>query len=110
MLNLSLSGPFPYISDLSFFVSGTSKNEDSYLPHGYSLERDGLIKLTYKATPTLKMSLSGQSTENKSQGYNHAWKYLSENQRHSLQNTNRLGLTVTHTLSNSLFYIQISRL
>ena len=110
MLNISLNGPFPYIPDLSFFVSGRYKNEDSYLPHGYSLERDGLSKLTYRATPTLKLSLSGQMTENKSQGYNHAWKYLSQNQSHSVQNTNRLGLILTHTLSNNLFYTaQISR-
>lgn len=110
MLNLSLNGPFPYIPKFSFFISGRIKNENSYLPHGYSLERDGLSKLTYRISSTLKTSLSGQITENKSQGYSHAWKYLSENQSHSIQKTNRLGLTITHTLSDNLFYTtQISR-
>jgi outer membrane receptor for ferrienterochelin and colicin len=110
IISLSLSGPIPQVSDLSFFISGRFKNEDSYLPHGYSLQRDGFGKLTYSASPALKMSLSGQLTENKFQSYSHAWKYLSENQAHSIQNTNRLGLTLTHTISNSLFYTaQVSR-
>ncbi len=108
--SLSLSGPVPYSKDLSFFVSGRIKNEDSYLPHGYNLQKDGFGKLTYRLNPEIKMSLSAQVTENKTQSYNHAWKYLSENQAHSIQNTNRLGITLTHTLSNNLFYTaQLSR-
>lgn len=108
--SLSLSGPIPYADDLSFFVSGRIKNEDSYLPHGYNLQKDGFGKLTYKLSPEFKMSLSAQMTENKIQSYKHAWKYLSENQAHSIQNTNRLGFTLTHTISNNLFYTaQISR-
>ena len=110
MLNLSMNGPVPFLPGLTFFLSGRVKNEDSYLPHGYNLERDGFTKLTYRATPMLKLSLSGQLTKNQSQGYSHAWKYLSENQAHSLKNTSRFGLTVTHTLNNSLFYTaQVSR-
>ncbi len=108
--SLSLSGPILFADDLSFFVSGRIKNEDSYLPHGYNLQKDGFGKLTYKLNPELKVSLSAQITENKVQSYNHAWKYLSENQSHSIQNTNRLGFTLTHTISNNLFYTaQISR-
>ncbi|MCF8242964.1 MAG: TonB-dependent receptor [Melioribacteraceae bacterium] len=102
--NLSLSGPTYIIPDLYFFVSGRYKNEDSYLPHGYNLQRDGFGKLTYYLSPSFKLSLSHQDTENKTQGYNHAWKYLSENQAHTMQKTNRTGLTFTHTISNSLFY------
>lgn len=110
MINASLNGPFPFIPDLTFFVSGRVRNEDSYLPHGYSLERDGFGKLTYRVTSMFKLSLSGQITENESQGYNHAWKYLSENQSHSVKNTNRFGLTLAHTISNSMFYTaQVSR-
>ena len=109
-LNASLSGPLPLFSRLTFFVSGRYKNEDSYLPHGYDLERDGFAKLAYRVTPMLKLSLSDQVTENEYQGYNHAWKYLSDHQSHSVKNTNRLGLTLTHTLSSGLFYTaQISR-
>lgn len=110
ILNLTFSGPFVYVPKLFFFVSGRYKNEDSYLPHGYSMQRDGFGKLTYYASPSLKFSVSHQATENKSQSYNHAWKYLSENQAHSVQKTNRTGITLTHTLSSSLFYsAQVSR-
>ncbi len=110
IMSLSFNGPIPYVSDLSFFISGRIKNEDSYLPHGFSLQKDAFGKLTYKGTPSLKLSLSGQVTKDKSQGYNHAWKYLSENQAHSVQSTSRFGLTLTHTISNSFFYTaQLSR-
>lgn len=110
MTNASLSGPLPIITDMTFFISGRYKNEDSYLPHGYNLERDGFGKLTYKATSVLKLSFSGQLTENEYQGYSHAWKYRSDNQSHSLKKTNRFGLTLAHTISNSMFYTaQVSR-
>jgi len=110
MLNLSLNGPVSFIPNLTFFLSGRTKNEDSYLPEGYSMERDRFAKLTYRVTPTLKLSLSGQFTENQYQLYNHAWKYLSDNQDQTFKNTTRFGLTLTHTLSNNLFYTaQISR-
>ncbi len=110
MLNFSLSGPLPVMSDLSFFVSGRYQNENSYLPHGYTMQRDGFAKLTYRISPTMKLSFSGQQTDNESQGYSHAWKYLSDHQSYTVQNTNRLGLTLTHTINNNFFYTaQISR-
>jgi outer membrane receptor protein involved in Fe transport len=110
MLNLSMNGPVPFIPNFTFFLSGRVRNEDSYLPHGYSMEKDGFVKLTFKATPMLKLSAAGQLTENQYQMYSHAWKYLSDNQAHSLKNTSRFSFTVTHTLSNRIFYTaQISR-
>jgi len=101
--NLSLNGPV--FSNLTFLLSGVYRNEDSYLPHGYNVEGDGLAKLTYHFTPTIKLALSGQMTGRKYQGYRHAWKYLSENQAHSEIRSNRFGLIYTHTLSNSFFYV-----
>lgn len=110
LLNLSMNGPVPFIPDLTFFASARVRNEDNYLPHGYNIERDGFAKLTYRVTPMFKVSLSGQLTKNNYQMYNHAWKYLSDNQTHSTKETSRYGLTITHTLNNSLFYTaQISR-
>ena len=32
------------------------------LPHGYNVEGDGLLKLTYPFSPTVKLALSGQMT------------------------------------------------
>jgi outer membrane receptor protein involved in Fe transport len=101
--NLSLNGPV--FSKLTFLLSGVYMNEDSYLPHGYNVEGDGLAKLTYLFTPTVKLALSGEFTGQKYQAYNHAWKYLSENQDHTKILSKRLGLVFTHTLSNSFFYV-----
>ena len=110
MLNLSLNGPFPLIPDLTFFISGRYKNEDSYLPHGYNWERDGFAKLTYRYSPTIKLSLSSQITQNKSQSYSHSWKYRNENHSHTEKSTDRFGFTLSHTISSSLFYTaQVSR-
>jgi hypothetical protein len=103
-LNASLSGPIPVFSSLSFFVSGKYKNENSYLPHGYSLEREGFAKLTYRVSPLLKLSLSDQATGNEYQRYSHAWKYLNDHQAHNVQNTNRLSMLLTHTVNGGLFY------
>jgi outer membrane receptor protein involved in Fe transport len=106
--NASLNGPV--FSNLTFLLSGVYRNEDSYLPHGYNVEGDGLAKLTYHFTPTVKLALSGQFTGQKYQNYDHAWKYLSQNQAHTEVKSNRLGLVFTHTLSNSFFYVaNISR-
>jgi outer membrane receptor protein involved in Fe transport len=101
--NASLNGPL--FSDLTFLLSGVYRNEDSYLPHGYNVEGDGLAKLTYHFTPAVKLALSGQMSGQKYQSYSHAWKYLSENQAHTEILSNRLGLIFTHTLSNKFFYI-----
>jgi len=104
MINSSFSGPVPLVPKLFFFISGRYKNEDSYLPHGYSLERDGLAKLTYQFSPTLKLSITDQATRHEYQGYSHSWKYRSSHQNYSTRSTNRLGLTWTHTINRNLFY------
>ena len=104
MINSSLSGSFPFIRNMSFFLSGRYENEDSYLPHGYNLERDGFAKLTYRFNPSLKASVTAQSTKAQFQRYNHAWKYRSDHQNFSTRRTDRLGLTLTHTISPDLFY------
>lgn len=108
MLIGSFSGPI--LSNLTFFLSGVYKNEDSYLPHGYNLERDGFGKLTYFPIPTVKLAFSGQLTDREYQGYSHQWKYLSDHQSHRRIKSNRLGLIFTHTVSSSLFYkVNLSR-
>ncbi|MDH3268536.1 MAG: TonB-dependent receptor, partial [Ignavibacteria bacterium] len=102
-LRASLEGPI--VPKLSFFLAGFVNNEDSYLPHGYSLGRDGFGKLTYFVSPTFKLALSGQIARTERQEYSHEWKYLSENQAHKTINTNRQVLMLTHTINSNLFYI-----
>jgi len=103
MFTLSLNGPV--FSKLTFLLSGIYRNEDSYLPHGYNVEGDGLAKLTYSFSPTVKFALSGQMTGKEFQGYSHAWKYLSDHQAHTEIKSVRLGMVYTHTLSNNFFYV-----
>ena len=103
MLTFSLNGPV--FSGLTFLLSSVYRNEDSYLPHGYYVEGDGLAKLTYTFSPTVKLALSGQMTRKEFQGYSHPWKYLSDHQTHTEIKSNRLGLIYTHTLSNNFFYV-----
>jgi len=103
MFTLSLNGPI--FSKLTFLLSGIYRNEDSYLPHGYNVEGNGLAKLTYSFSPTVKFSLSGELKGNEYQGYNHRWKYLSDHQIHSETRSTRLGMVFTHTLSNNFFYV-----
>ena len=103
MFTLSLNGPV--FSKLTFLLSGVYRNEDSYLPHGYNVEGDGLVKLTYSFSPTVKLALSGQMTGKEYQGYSHSWKYLSDHQAHTEIKSNRMGMIFTHTLSNNFFYV-----
>jgi outer membrane receptor protein involved in Fe transport len=103
MFTASLNGPV--FSKLTFLLSGVYRNEDSYLPHGYSVEGDGLAKLTYSFSPTVKLSVSGQMTRKEYQSYSHSWKYLSDHQAHTEIKSNRLGMIFTHTLSNNFFYV-----
>ncbi|MBN1351479.1 TonB-dependent receptor [candidate division KSB1 bacterium] len=110
MFNASISGPVPLVRRLYFFASGRYENEDSYLPHGYDLERDGLAKLTYRFRPSMKLSVSAQKTDQTYQRYIHAWKYLPEHQAVNHRNSNRLGFNWTHTVNPGLFYtINLSR-
>jgi outer membrane receptor for ferrienterochelin and colicin len=98
----SISGPI--FSKLSFFLSGYSVNENSYLPHGYNTSVDGFGKLTFFATPTLKFSLSGQLTNSDKQKYSHKWKYRSDHRKHIETKMNRQIFNVTHTINKNLFY------
>jgi outer membrane receptor protein involved in Fe transport len=108
MIRASLNGPIFY--KLTFLLSGVYRNEDSYLPHGYSVEGDGLAKLTYFASPTIKLSLSGQLTDREYQGYSHPWKYRSDHQTHKEVKANRQGLILTHTINSEFFYVAIIQL
>jgi outer membrane receptor protein involved in Fe transport len=103
-INASMSGPIPLAPKATFFVSAQSYNEDSYLPHGYNLDRDGLAKLTYQFKPGMKLSLTNQRTDREYQPYLHAWKYRPDHQTITHRRTNRLGLSWTHSVTPNLFY------
>ncbi|MFZ0391196.1 MAG: TonB-dependent receptor [Calditrichia bacterium] len=100
----SLSGPVPFIPKLSFFVSGKYANSDSWLPHGFDLERNYFSKLTFFASPVLKINFTENFSRHTFQVYNHAWKYLPQNQGLNRLDHRRHILNLTHTLSQRAFY------
>lgn len=119
--NFNLSGPVPGISNMTFFSSAVFKNENSYLPWGFDLERQVFGKLSYRITPQMKLSFDVQNTWNYSQDYNHYYKYIppSYNDPSDSRNynarllgaraldrdfTDRQTLLLTHTLSQKTFY------
>ena len=124
--NGSLSGPIPNFKNAHFFVSGTFRNEDSYLPYSFTLERIISSKFSYSFNPALKLQLNADWSNRWFQDYDHQykyWQYFDEYGGTSFTDAqgneiivpggsyplqrdlkNRLTLKLTHTLSNSTFY------
>jgi outer membrane receptor protein involved in Fe transport len=110
-LNASLSGPLPGIDGASFFVSGTARNEDSYLPYSFDLERILSAKLTFRLTPALKVQVNADWSNRWYQNYSHQYKYWSYFDEQGIGSypldrdlKNRFTLKLTHTLDNKTFY------
>ncbi len=100
----SLSGPVPGLKKLAFFFSGKYSNYDSYQPHGFDLERNYFMKMSYFVTPTLKINVTENFSQLIFQVYSHPWKYLPENQGINQVEQRRHILNITHTLSPRMFY------
>ncbi len=100
----SFSGPVPGIRKLAFFFSGKYSNQDSWLPHGFNLERSYFTKLSYYASSTLKINFTENFSQKIFQVYNHAWKYLPQNHGINKLDQRRHILTLSHTLSPRTFY------
>ncbi|MFC2088601.1 carboxypeptidase-like regulatory domain-containing protein [Calditrichota bacterium] len=109
--NGSLNGPLPYLENGSFFLSGTFRNEDSYLPYSFSLDRIISSKISYSVSPSLKFHFNYDWSNRWFQDYDHQykyWQYFNEIDvgsyplRRDLKT--RLTLKLNHTLSNTTFY------
>jgi outer membrane receptor protein involved in Fe transport len=109
--NGSVSGPIPFNRKMSFFVSTTLGNENSYLPYTFSLDRVVTGKISYEVTPALKFQLSTDLGNRWYQSYDHQykyWQYFNEINQGSYPLSRdlkiRYTLKATHTLSNSTYY------
>jgi outer membrane receptor protein involved in Fe transport len=109
--NGSLSGPIPAFDDAHFFIAGTFRNEDSYLPYGFSLERIISSKITYRVTPSINIQINADWSNEWFQDYDHQYKYWqyfdSQGEgAYPLRRDRKYRLTFkgTHTLSNNTFY------
>lgn len=100
----SFSGPVPFIKNLSFFFSGKYANTESYLPHGFDLERNYFNKFSYRVSPAVKLIYTENYSQRIFQVYSHAWKYLPENQGLNRLDNRRHILHLSHTLSSRAFY------
>jgi len=116
--NSSISGPVPFIKKAYFFVSGTFRNENSYLPYGFNLDRILSTKISYRPVPTIKLQLNYDWSNRWYQLYNHQYKYWTYMEKIGEGSypiwadfKNRQTLKMTHTLSNSTFYnVSLSRI
>jgi outer membrane receptor protein involved in Fe transport len=100
----SLSGPIPVLKKLSVFFSGKYSNLDSYLPHGFNLDRNYFAKITYFASSTLKLNYTENYSNQVFQIYSHPWKYIPQNQGLNDIGQRRHILNVSHTLTSRMFY------
>jgi len=110
-LNGSISGPIPFLKKAFFFTSGTFRNENSYLPYGFNLQRILSTKLSYTPVASIKLQLNYDWSNRWYQLYSHQykyWQYMEEIGEGSYpiwaDFKNRLTLKMTHTLNNSTFY------
>ena len=99
----NLSGPIPFVRNLSFFVSGRYENDKGYLPFGYDKRREVNLKLTYVFSP-LKLNVFLQSNRRNWKPYSHRWKYHPAGYEDRASDVDRVGVFVTHTVNNSTFY------
>jgi outer membrane receptor for ferrienterochelin and colicin len=123
-LNLegSLSGPVPFLPQLTFYTSGRYYKSDGWLygirrfnPDGTTGDSafvpmngrtrfSGQAKLSYNITPTMKLSLTAIHSNIEFRDYNHDWKYNPDGDVKKFDLGNNVSLIFTHTISSSAFY------
>jgi outer membrane receptor protein involved in Fe transport len=103
-LKANLSGGVPFVNNLTFFLGVRYLNEDSYLPFGYSLQRESMGKLLYKFSPSVKLSFMAKTTQDSYQPYSHSFKYRPEH--YSIYDRSSLfgDMVFSHTLDDKTFY------
>ena len=100
--NLSMGGPL--FGKTSYYLSALYGSGDSPLSHGVDISQDVQFKLNSRISSKMKVVGLVHSSNRLYQNYSHSWKYLPQNQTHTLKTNDRLSLTLTHTLSEALFY------
>ncbi|MFC2088908.1 carboxypeptidase-like regulatory domain-containing protein, partial [Calditrichota bacterium] len=105
----SLSGPIPFIDNLSFFMSGRYSNYYSHLQFGYDANRDLNIKLTYRLDD-IKINSTIQRSRRYYKPYSHQWKYNPQGYEDRKDIVDRESVELTHVLGEKTFYtVRLSR-
>ncbi len=84
-------------------LSSVYRNEESYLPFGYRMERAVTGKLLYR-TPRFRLSATVDRSRTERQGYSHAWKYRWEHYPVSRVWSSLVSMKFTHLVNPRLFY------
>ena len=112
----NFSGPVPFLSPLTFFVTGRLIQDNGYLPFGYNILRSATAKLTYPVSSVFTLRGSGDWSTGYRQFYDHQYKYwrwwdsgldtLGREGGFPINETrsNRQLLSARHVLSQSTFY------
>jgi len=109
-LSANLSGPMPFIPNLSFFIAGRFSNSESYLPFGYDKRREITAKFTYRGIPKVKINFVFHRNWRYYKPYVHVWKYNPDGLEDRKSFAWREGIEVTHALGAKSFYkIQLYR-
>lgn len=99
----TLSGPVPFVNNLSFFVSGRYSNYYSHLQFGYDANRDFNFKLTYRLD-NIKINANMQRSRRYNKPYNHRWKYNQEGFEDRRDMVDRETIEFKHALGAKTFY------
>lgn len=101
---VSFNAGGPLIGGMNYFFSALYGTEKSPLAHGAEINQDVQLKISKRLTQKLKVAGLVHSSNRLFQRYSHSWKYLPQNHTHTMKSSDRLSLTITHTLSEALFY------
>lgn len=101
--SLSLGGKIPF-GNSHFFASAFYSSVDDYLPHGIDINQDIQLKLTTRLSQKIKLTTHIHSSNKLYQRYSHRWKYRPLNQAHTFKSNDRIALTLTHFISERLYY------
>ncbi len=101
--SLNIGGKIP-MGDSHFFASAYYSSIDNFLPHGIDINQDIQIKLTTQLSQKIKLTGNLHSSNRLYQRYSHRWKYRPLNQAHTFKSNDRIALTLTHFISEPLYY------
>lgn len=93
----------PGLRNVTLFVAGKHIAENSYLPFGYTLERNILTKITTRLG-NFNLFLSLQGGDNYYQNYSHSWKYRYDHYPQGERIMHREAISVRHAPNERFFY------
>ncbi|PIS26933.1 MAG: hypothetical protein COT45_00055, partial [bacterium (Candidatus Stahlbacteria) CG08_land_8_20_14_0_20_40_26] len=98
-----LTGSIPGLRNTTLFVGGKHIAENSYLPFGYTLERNILTKITTRLR-NFNVFLSLQGGDGYYQNYSHSWKYRYDHYPQEEKLIHREAISIRHAPNERLFY------